>query len=261
MKKGLFYYFLFITALSGLSNVWGMTPTAVRRTGKLRRLPTYTSKTIYQTKSYQPLTWTARLKLSYNRFKELLWGPGKPQKEVFEDIVTVAEKIKNEDPDSVLTLGMFIQQHSQEEVNILLNKLVFEEKLLRKLNGLVYGLWMEQEVNATADKTILKKITTWTKDNIMRLFTRLDIDNNFFLPTLLELSFDRDLIALLQQNFTDIYQTQAGKKFVALLQQEKKREALHEKKIKTYERLYRTIVPQTIRSILDAEKPLPTTRE
>ncbi len=261
MKKSLLYHFLFIAALSGLSNVWGMTSTTVRRTGKLRRLPTYTPKTIYQTKSYQPLTWTARIKQSYNRFKELVWGPGKTRGESVEEIVTVVEKMKNEDPNSILTLGMFIQQHSQEEVNVLLTKLVFEEKLLHKLNRLVFGLWMQQEGNATVDTTILKKITAWTKDNIIKLFKRLDIDTNFFLPTLLGLSFDRELISLLQQNFTDIYQTQSGKKFVKLLQQEKKREALHEKKIKTYEMLYKIIVPQTIRSILDEKKTTPTSRE
>ena len=208
MKKGLLHHFFLIVVLSSVTNTNGMTTVTQRATAAQRatkaKWPRFTSlpkKTIYYSKTYEPLTWTDRFKQTYNRFKQLLFGPGKTKSEVLDEVTIVLDKIRDKKPGFMGTLDTFLQEHKQEEVNTLLSKLVFSENGLHELNACVHGLKYGLTEGVKGNKALIKKITNWTKETInqQQLFILdLPINEDFFLFTLLELEQGLELIPIIK---------------------------------------------------------------
>jgi hypothetical protein len=247
MKKRLLNHFILIIALHGMSSDWAMMKTT-------RRIPISSKKLlqpVYHTQPHQPRTWKESIQQSYNRFKELLWGPSKPKSEVFDEtqkkVAIILNKFNSKDPNFQQELKTFLQESNQEEVNTFLDKFIFSGGLT-ELNERVFWLWDN-------DKIILKKITHWAKDNITQLFIlNLPTDNEeFFLYTLLRRFRDKGLIKAIKNNFTSINQRPAGKKFISLLRKENIP-------------LYNAIIPDNEKVLSEIKKSLteenvPTNRE
>lgn len=187
-----------------------------------KMIPRISSQTIVHTKTYQQPTIIHRIGESYNRFKDKIftfwYGQPKSLDTTLHEITQLIETIKENKPESMESLDIFLQQNNQKTVNTLLSRLVFSENELNTVNAKVFGLKLGLEAGVTNNKKILQKIINWTHDNIIQLFgLTLPIDENFFLFNLLATDYNLTLIPVIHDNLDYIQRRPTGKKFLTLL--------------------------------------------
>src|SRR6266478_2805815 len=198
MKKSFIFSLFLILILGNTITIHGMVTTKMRRFKAPRTTyrPTPTSKAVYHTKAYQPPhSLRERLRQSYTRFKEFLFGPGKTKIEILDETTQLLNDIEEEKPGCIKSLGTFIKENNQETINNFLNKLVVSENGLNTLNAYVFGLKFGlEELKNKNNIKLIQKIINWTKNNIVQLFgLNLPIDEDFFLINLVSIDDNLEL--------------------------------------------------------------------
>jgi hypothetical protein len=151
VKKALIYTLFIVFTFGGAVSIHGMI--TLNRTTTLRRALRIPPKT-HSTLPVQPTvsSWT---------WRQFLFGPNKTKYQVLEETQSFLEQFKKGNPEAVESFSKFLKKNNQEEVNILLDKLVFSENGFSALceysdlKANIKELW--------GNPTIIKKIVSWTK--------------------------------------------------------------------------------------------------
>jgi hypothetical protein len=194
-------------------------------------LPKTKQKTVYYTKTSPKLILFDRLTLYYDQLKQnlsqLLYGESYQEtirakaKMINDKITTILSDIHNKEPHASQSFDTFLRKRDQNNVNQLLDQLIFTNHEIDFLNTRATKLFIESATGNKDNIDIARKMINWTKENITRFFFLNEniINDEFFLISLLYIdsNLDKKLIPVIHDDLKNIKNSPSGKKFFTLI--------------------------------------------